>query len=216
MSSLLVTATFHWRFVSAGTFHIAEKGAEFNPDGSKNYVHLPQRNHKDLASRQMHVRRVPGQSARGNGKGVFYVRMKRPTSQLGETWAAASDTADTLAARQVGVRPDESPQRAARPAADARDAVASPSAVGVAPDDGEAKPTALPSEASIATHTDGHHVDASDSDAEGGPSGGWKPTRPGGSHVDALLPRPGSQGSSSSGRQDLNSAFASQVDELPV
>ena len=203
-----VTSAFCQRFTRTGTFHIAEKGSETNPDGSKNYVYLPQRNHRDLASRQMHVRRVPGRAARGDGKQVFYIRMKRPTAELGDTWSSATDEADTLASKQLGIRGVPAPAGQVSSVAAAREVVASPSAV-----------LASTGEQSIAAaqtpvqHARGSSAvsEASDSDAEGA-VGGWQ--RKSDASGSAALPHGASPQDST--QRDLQQEFAGEVAQLPV
>ena len=198
------------RFISvsfAGTFHIAEKGSEMNPDGSKSYVHLPQRNHKDLASRQMDVRRVPGRAARGNGKQVFYIRMKRPTAQLGDTWAQATNEADTLAAKNISTG---SPPRRSTRQQDELAGVVSPSAVLASSEPAPALQRAPgPSGAGAPRHSS-DAADASDSDAAD-VSSGWQQRPPA-----AIGDAEAETGTKAAAQRDLQPDFARQLEATTV
>jgi hypothetical protein len=208
-------AVFHSSFVIPGTFHIAESGSDLNPDGSKQYVHMPQRNHKDTASRQMHVRRVPGRAVRADGKGVYYVRMKRPTNALGNTWEDASDEADTLAARQLGVPVPLSSAHSS--AADDLAAVTSPSGVAAS-----TSPSGLHSAAGSeeATQQSDHPPKSQESnetdDISPTAAGGWQQRQEGGAPPPTETGHRPPSAESPGVNQNLNSAFAGHVDELPV
>ena len=82
---------FHARNAGiSGTFHKSHDRAAVNPDGSKDFLYMPKRDQRDVASRQLLVKRVPGRVAKGAGGNVYYVRMKKPSLVVGKTWQEAS------------------------------------------------------------------------------------------------------------------------------
>ena len=123
---------------------------------------MPKRDNRNLASRQLYVRRVPGAAARRDGKQVFYVRMKKRALTVGPSWNDAEDRVEPLA---PSGRPASMPVSPSVITAEGKAGDTTPPPAGASPTP-DAAPPSQPHDAQVIGHLPAEP-------AAGLPASGW-------------------------------------------